>query len=91
MQDFEKLGAFYLGKRVDPEAGELTEETVLYDSADLTTHAFILCLTGSGKPGLEVGLLEVAAIHHFPVSAIDTTGDMGKLLLSVLAPNGAHV
>lgn len=39
MHDFEKLGAFYLGKRYDMEAQTLTDEPVLYDSKDLTTHA----------------------------------------------------
>lgn len=89
MQDFEKLGAFYLGKRVDPEAGELTEETVLYDSKDLTTHAVIVGMTGSGKTGLGVGLIEEAAIDHVPVIAIDPKGDMGNLLLSFPDLKGA--
>ena len=61
MHDFEKLGAFYLGKRYDEGAGKLTEELVLYDSKDLTTHAVIIGMTGSGKTGLGIGLLEEAA------------------------------
>jgi hypothetical protein len=48
LQEFEKLGAFYLGKRYDSEAGTLTDELVLYDSKDLTTHAVIIGMTGSG-------------------------------------------
>ena len=82
MQDFEKLGAFYLGKRVDAEAGQLTEEPVLYDSKDLTTHAVIVGMTGSGKTGLGIGLIEEAAIDHVPVIAIDPKGDLGNLLLT---------
>ena len=82
MQDFEKLGAFYLGKRVDEEAGKLTEELVLYDAKDLTTHAVIIGMTGSGKTGLGIGILEEAALDHIPVIAIDPKGDMGNILLT---------
>lgn len=82
MQDFEKLGAFYLGKRYDGEADKLTDDLVLYDSKDLTTHAVIIGMTGSGKTGLGIGILEEAALDHIPVIAIDPKGDMGNLLLT---------
>ena len=82
MHDFEKLGAFYVGKRYDSEAGALTEDLVLYDSRDLTTHAAIIGMTGSGKTGLGIGILEEAALDHIPVIAIDPKGDMGNLLLT---------
>ena len=82
MHDFEKLGAFYLGKRYDMEAQTLTDEPVLYDSKDLTTHAAIIGMTGSGKTGLGIGILEEAALDHIPVIAIDPKGDMGNLLLT---------
>ncbi|UCG73668.1 MAG: DUF87 domain-containing protein [Chromatiales bacterium] len=82
MQDYEKLGAFYLGRRVDADSGETTAETVLYDSKDLTTHAAIIGMTGSGKTGLGVAMIEEAALDHVPVIAIDPKGDMGNLLLT---------
>jgi hypothetical protein len=82
MQDFEKLGAFYLGKRYESETDTLTDELVLYDSKDLTTHAVIIGMTGSGKTGLGIGILEEAALDHIPVIAIDPKGDMGNLLLT---------
>jgi hypothetical protein len=82
MLDFEKLGAFYLGKRYDTDTEKLTEDLVLYDSKDLTTHAVIIGMTGSGKTGLGIGMLEEAALDHIPVIAIDPKGDMGNLLLT---------
>ncbi len=82
MKDFEKLGAFYLGKRFDTEADRLTEELVLYDAKDLTTHAVIIGMTGSGKTGLGIGVLEEAALDHIPVIAIDPKGDMGNIMLT---------
>jgi hypothetical protein len=82
MHDFEKLGAFYLGKRYDSDAKKLTEDLVLYDSKDLTTHAVIIGMTGSGKTGLGISILEEAALDHIPVIALDPKGDMGNLLLT---------
>lgn len=85
---YEKLGAFYLGKVIDPSTGQRIEEPVLYDSRDLTTHGVIIGMTGSGKTGLAIGLLEEAAMDGIPVLAIDPKGDLGNLLLTFpdLAP-----
>jgi hypothetical protein len=74
--DYEKLGVFYLGKRKD-DGGLL-----LYDSADLVTHAVCVGMTGSGKTGLCIGLLEEAAIDGIPAIVIDPKGDLANLLLT---------
>ena len=77
MNDFEKLGAFYLGKTADAAS-----ELVLYDSRDLTTHAMCVGMTGSGKTGLCIGMLEEAAIDGIPAIIVDPKGDMSNLMLS---------
>ncbi|CAN5780320.1 ATP-binding protein [soil metagenome] len=82
MTDFEKLGLFYLGRRHDPATGTTLDEPILYDSRDLVTHAVCVGMTGSGKTGLCVGLIEEAAIDGVPVIAIDPKGDLGNLLLT---------
>jgi hypothetical protein len=79
---YEKLGVFYMGRKFDLDSGRLTEELVLYDSKDLTTHAVIIGMTGSGKTGLGLGLIEEALIDNIPVIAIDPKGDLPNLLLT---------
>lgn len=88
MTDFEKLGVFYLGRAFDPEAKATTPEPLLYDAKDLTTHAVCVGMTGSGKTGLGIGLIEEAALDGIPAIVIDPKGDMGNLLLTFpnLAP-----
>jgi Skp family chaperone for outer membrane proteins len=81
MHDFEKLGLFYLGKTYDVKDRKVTSELVLYESKHLTTHAVCVGMTGSGKTGLGIGLLEEAAIDGIPVIAIDPKGDLSNLLL----------
>src|SRR6188508_577149 len=80
--DYEKLGAFYLGKVFDSAANKLSAEPLLYDSRDLTTHAVCVGMTGSGKTGLCLGLLEEAAIDGIPAICIDPKGDLANLLLT---------
>src|SRR5688500_15162417 len=80
--DIEKLGVFYRGREVDRATGKATATPVLYDSRDLTTHAVCVGMTGSGKTGLFLSLLEEAAIDAVPAIAIDPKGDLGNLLLS---------
>ena len=80
--DFEKLGAFYLGKEYNISTGELLDRLVMYDARDLTTHAVCVGMTGSGKTGLCIDLLEEAAIDNVPALLIDPKGDITNLLLT---------
>jgi hypothetical protein len=88
MPDFERLGVFYLGREYDLEQKQPQDNLLLYDSKDLTTHGVIVGMTGSGKTGLGVALLEEAAIDGIPAIVIDPKGDLGNLLLTFpnLAP-----
>jgi len=88
VQDFEKLGVFYLGKRYDLSARKRTDDLLLYDSRDLVTHAVCVGMTGSGKTGLCLSLIEEAAIDGVPSILIDPKGDLANLLLTFpdLAP-----
>ncbi len=82
MADYEKLGVFYLGRRWDPKSRKTLPELLLYDSKDLTTHGVCVGMTGSGKTGLCIGLLEEAAIDGIPALAIDPKGDLANLALT---------
>ena len=86
MQDFEKLGVFYLGRRYDLKAGRPRPDLLLYDSKDLVTHAVCVGMTGSGKTGLCLALLEEAAIDGIPAIVIDPKGDLANLLLTFPEP-----
>ncbi len=82
MQNIEGLGSFYLGREYDLDARKPLDKPLLYDSKDLTTHAVCVGMTGSGKTGLCISLLEEAAIDGLPAIAIDPKGDLGNLLLT---------
>src|ERR1051325_7039996 len=82
MQDYEKLGAFYLGRPYDLKTKQAKDGLLLYDSKDLVTHAVCVGMTGSGKTGLCIALLEEAAIDGIPGIIIDPKGDLSNLLLT---------
>lgn len=77
--DYEKLKLFYIGKEKNSDG---TFSPLVYKNKDLTTHAAIIGMTGSGKTGLGISLLEEAAIDNIPSIIIDPKGDMGNLLLT---------
>lgn len=81
-EDFEKLGVFYLGRPYDLAAKQTKPGWLLYDSKDLVTHAVCVGMTGSGKTGLCIGLLEEAAIDGIPALIIDPKGDLANLMLT---------
>jgi DNA helicase HerA-like ATPase len=79
---YEKLGVFYLGRPYDIEKGEAAPEPLLYDSRDLVTHAVVVGMTGSGKTGLLLSILEEAAIDKIPALVLDPKGDLANILLT---------
>ncbi len=82
MDNIERLGYFYLGKPFDLKTGQTENRPVMYDARDLLTHAVCVGMTGSGKTGLCIDLLEEAAIDRIPAIAIDLKGDITNLLLT---------
>ncbi|MGH2404222.1 MAG: helicase HerA domain-containing protein [bacterium] len=80
--DFEKLGMFYLGRPYSLDTKTSKDGLILYDSKDLVTHAVCVGMTGSGKTGLCICLLEEAAIDGVPAIVIDPKGDVTNLLLT---------
>ncbi|MBE0567313.1 MAG: ATP-binding protein, partial [Krumholzibacteria bacterium] len=82
MQAIEQTGSFYLGRVYDGATQQVTAQNLMYDARDLTTHAVCVGMTGSGKTGLCIGLLEEAAIDGVPALIIDPKGDITNLLLT---------
>ena len=83
LPDYEQLASFYLGRKYDFAAEDkILEDKVLYDAKDLTTHAMCVGMTGSGKTGLCLSLLEEAALDGIPAICVDPKGDLGNLLLA---------
>ncbi|NLC25849.1 MAG: ATP-binding protein [Fastidiosipila sp.] len=80
--DYEKLGQFYLGKVNKDFNGTGESDFMLFDSRELRTHAICLGMTGSGKTGLGITVLEEAAMDGIPAIIVDPKGDMGNLLLT---------
>lgn len=88
MSQIDRQGAFYLGREYDLKTGDITDRTVLYPARHLTTHAVLLGMTGSGKTGLGMIMLEEALLQGIPILAVDPKGDLTNLLLTFpdLAP-----
>ena len=82
MSGIDQRGEFYLGRQYDLKAGKITDRPVMYPMRHLTTHAVLLGMTGSGKTGLGIVLLEEALLQGVPVLAIDPKGDLTNLLLT---------
>ncbi|MDX2161736.1 MAG: DUF87 domain-containing protein [bacterium] len=82
MSFIEAPTTFYMGRRYDPSTQKLTSDVVYYDSRDLVTHAVVVGMTGSGKTGLCINLLEEAALDNIPAIIIDPKGDITNLLLN---------
>ncbi|XUW99575.1 MAG: ATP-binding protein [Dehalogenimonas sp.] len=82
MEDYEKLGVFYLGRPYQIASGKPGDGLFLYDSKDLVTHAVCVGMTGSGKTGLCISLIEEAAMDGVPTIAIDPKGDLTNLMLT---------
>ena len=80
--NIEGLGVFYLGRKVDPATGAAEREPLLVDAKRFTTHAVCVGMTGSGKTGLLIDLIEEAAIDGIPTVVIDPKGDLANVLLS---------
>jgi hypothetical protein len=82
MQDYEKLGVFYLGRHHDLATKQTTADLLLFESKHLVTHGLVVGMTGSGKTGLCIDLIEEAAIDGIPSILIDPKGDLSNLLLT---------
>ncbi len=80
--DIEKLGAFYIGEAINQKTGALSNSPLLYDARDLTTHGVVVGMTGSGKTGLCIDMIEEAALDSVPAIIVDPKGDITNLLLT---------
>jgi len=82
MESIDQKGTFYLGNEYDIQSREITEKPVFYKARHLTTHGVILGMTGSGKTGLGIILLEEALLQGIPVFILDPKGDIVNLMLT---------
>jgi len=76
------MADFLLGGQVDPAQHQRTDKNILVASGDLTTHGVIVGMTGSGKTGLGVVLIEEALSAGIPTLLIDPKGDLTNLCLT---------
>jgi len=74
-------GKFFIGREYDLKSGKVLEKATLYDPDDLTTHGVVVGMTGSGKTGLCIDILEEAALNGIPALMIDPKWDIANLLL----------
>lgn len=84
MRSADGTDEFYLGNIYDLGSKSLasSNDRLSYKNKQLTTHAVCVGMTGSGKTGLCLSLLEEAALDGIPAIAIDPKGDLGNLLLA---------
>lgn len=82
MAAIELAGKMFLGGAIDPASGKRTGSDIIYDARNLTTHGIIVGMTGSGKTGLGIVMLEEALAAKIPCLILDPKGDMGNLLLN---------
>ena len=82
MDGIEGLGVFYVGRPYDLATQKSQDVPLLYDSKDLVTHAVCVGMTGSGKTGLCLALIEEAVLDGIPAVIVDPKGDLANLLLT---------
>lgn len=91
MQFIDAPSTFFIGAVYDPATKAIKkDEAVYYDSRDFTTHGLVLGMTGSGKTGLSLGILEEAILDGVPIICVDPKGDLGNLLLTFPEFNAAE-
>ena len=81
---------FYLGRRYDAAGHKLADDVVYYDARDLVTHAIVVGMTGSGKTGLCITMLEEAILDNIPAIIIDPKGDITNLMLNFPGANAVY-
>ncbi|RPI09197.1 MAG: ATP-binding protein, partial [Actinobacteria bacterium] len=75
-------GQLYIGEQIDVASHERQGTAVMLAAGDFTTHGVIVGMTGSGKTGLGLVLVEEALLSGVPVLIIDPKGDLTNLALT---------